>query len=163
MKYLLVIFLFIPFFSFAQTDEDMGQGLYYKTDCYRFMMRKFAKKTGTMENLAKKLIKSTTRTIYVIKTPDIDSLPKEVNGIVIKLVDADSNFALLREEQKTNDAVVLYISKILNYINFYDFSVIPVKMTRKELSYEKESCNIRFEYNMGTSKFEHVKTECKEW
>lgn len=160
MKYLLAFLLLMSCLAKAQTDADMGQGLFYQTDCYRFMLRKFAKETGTMEALAKKYIKPETRTIYVIKTPDIDSMPAKVNGYAIKCVDADSNFAMLRAEQKKG-AVILYFSKILNYINFYDFWIIPVKMTKKGMGFEKDGCSIRFEYNMGTSRFEHVRTECK--
>jgi hypothetical protein len=161
MKYLLALIFLLPFIAHAQTDADMGQGLFYQTDCYRFMLRKFARKTGTMENLAKKYIRPETHTIYIIKTPDIDSLPKEINGYAIKIVDADSNLSMLYREQKKG-AVILYFSKINNYINLYDFWIIPVKMSKKKMDFEKEGCSIRFEYNMGTSRFEHIRTECKD-
>ncbi len=117
-----------------------------------------------MQPLALKYLKPNTKTIYVLKTADIDSLPSEVNGYAIKMADAETDLDMLHKEQKKG-AVILYFTKILNKginnDNLYDFWIVPAKVGKKEMEYEDAGCAIQFEYNMGTSKFEHRKTECK--
>lgn len=161
MKNLLFAFLLsFPAFCYGQKDETME--LWYQKDCYKFVLTKFANHAGTLKETSDKLLKADTKTIYIIKTEFTDSLPAHIGAYDIKYVDANSAQPMLYQEQKEHHAVILYLSKILNHYDFYSFWMLPVKAKKHELQYAEKGCSFTFEYNMGTSKFEHRQTECSK-
>lgn len=161
MKFLVFLFLFLPFAAIAQ-QNDFPDSVRVKEDIYKYAITKFIKQEGDFGKLSKPLMKSKKKIIYVLNEYYFRVMPNYINGYYIQYVDPDTDKEMLRTAQKKDKAVVLYLSRITNHLDFYGLHIMPVTITADDPEFSEKHVYVLFEYMMDAHKFEKRLAQYKE-
>lgn len=166
MRYLFTVLILLPLASFAQVKPPFGFEGFRTYDCIRFCVQQFAQKNDSVVCHLDTIIKTNTKTIYIMKAPYIEFMPDTASGYDIKVVDIEKDAKMLYEEQQQNGAVILYLSDGLakfSYWTIWCMPMVAVKKTKKKyvVNYDnsKGFKNVFF-FNDAVAKFTYDKTEC---
>lgn len=167
MKYLIIIFLLLPFLSFAQlkpkADNNGVFEMWNDRDCFSFALRTIADNNGLISDSCGAVLNKNEKTIYIVKAPYFKDMPNSYHGLTIQYINPDSNTKYWYKQQRDNKIHIYYFSKLFDYLEFYHFMIIPVMMQKKKVEYENRGYKVHFYFNQATAKYEYQRTECTTW
>jgi len=127
MKNWLLVLVFLPAFSFAQTDTSCTMDMY---GCYVYAIKSLLNGSSGLAELHKSFFKKNTTVLYIPKRFYTAGLPEKIEGYKIQYIDLDAEKLKIYEAVNNKSAALFYMSELNVTASMCDLWIMPVTLEK---------------------------------